>query len=129
MRVILSAHYLTHFRDMLKELNFMSINDRITYVYVDVLCLEPCNNLTPKYIMSKFIPISRRHKHAARSSTNGNLQTCKFSTNYGKSTFRYKGAVTLNVICPNVIKIASLNYFNGWQLAKMKKSIPDMSLP
>ena len=22
-----------------------------------------------------------------------------------------------------------LNYFNGWQLAKMKKSIPDMSLP
>ena len=32
MRVILSAHYLTHSRDLLKELNFMSINDRITYL-------------------------------------------------------------------------------------------------
>ena len=30
---------------------------------------------------------------------------------YGKSTSRYKGAVTWKVICPNIRKIASLNYF------------------
>ena len=100
----------------LKELYFMSINDRITYL-CGCYVFRGLNDLTPKYITSKFIPVSRRHEHATRSSTNGNLQTCKFSTNYGKSTFRYKGTVTWNVICPNIKEIASLNDF--------KKSLKD----
>ena len=116
MRVILSAHYLTHSRDLLKELNFMSINDMITYL-CGCFVFRALNDLTPKYITSKFIPVSRRHEHETRSSTNGNLQKCNFSTNHGKSTFRYKGAVTWNVVCQNIRKIASLNYF--------KKSLKD----
>ena len=31
--------------------------------------------------------------------------------------------------CSRCELISSLHDFNGWQLAKMKKSIPDMSLP
>ena len=31
--------------------------------------------------------------------------------------------------CCGLLKITLLQAFNGWQLAKMKKSIPDMSLP
>ena len=114
MRVILSAHYLFLsfcFFSLLKKLNFMSIHDRITYL-CGCFVLKALNNLTPNYIeTSKFSPINRKDAHETRPSTNGNLQTCKFFTNYCKSKFRYKGAITWNVICPKIRKTASFNVF------------------
>ena len=110
MRVILSAHYLAHSKDMLKELNFMCVRDRITY-FNGCMVYRAVNNLTPSYLSSKFVPVRLRHDHQTRSSINGNIETCKFITNYGKSTFKYKGATTWNVICPTIRNTKWLNNF------------------
>jgi len=110
MRTILGAHYLTHSKDLLNELNFMSIRDRIIYLN-GCMVYKALNDQTPEYLSSKFIPIHSKHTYRTRSSSQGNLQTKRFKTNYGKATFHYQGSLTWNVICPQVRKNPSLNAF------------------
>lgn len=110
MRTILGAHYLTHSKDLLKELNFMSINDRIIFLSA-CMVYKALNGLTPNYLSSKFSPIYLKHMHETRSSSQGNLQLRRFKTNYGKAMFQYQGSLTWNVICPQIRKNPTLFTF------------------
>ncbi len=110
MRIILSAHYLTSSKDLLAELQFMSIRDRILYLN-GCMVYKALNGLTPKYLSEKFTRVNLRHSHNTRSSSQGNLQIKSFKTNYGKSMFSCQGSLIWNVICPQIRKSTSLYAF------------------
>ena len=119
MRTILGAHYLTHSKDLLKELKFMSIKDRIIFLS-GCMVYKALNSLTPKYLSTKFVPIHLKHEHVTRSSSQGNLQTRRFKTNYGKSMFDYQGSLIWNVICPHVRKNSTLSTFKKHLKSELK---------
>ena len=101
MRIILGVPFRTHINDMLKELGFMDIRSRISYVS-NCLMYKVLHNLVPSYLVNGFRAINTVHTINTRSSKAGDLYIPKCNTNYGKGTFQYKGCVVWNVLSQNI---------------------------
>ena len=96
MRIILCVPFRTHINDMLHNLGFMSIRDRIIYV-TGCMMFKVTNDMTPAYLNDLFQPVSNVHSVNTRGSVNGHFYIPKCNTNYGQSCFKYKGSVLWNV--------------------------------
>ena len=110
MRIILSAPFRTHINDLLQTLGFMSVRDRITYA-TGCMMYKVKNEMSPSYLNECFKPVSEVHRVNTRGSANGHLYVPKCNTNYGQSTFHYKGSVLWNIISDDIRKVNSLMQF------------------
>ena len=84
---------------ILAELQFMSIY--VTEYYV-CMVYKALNCLTPK-----FTHVNLRHSNNTRSSSQGNLQTKSFKTNYGNCC---QGSLIWNVICLQIYRKSTSLY-------------------
>ena len=112
MRIILSVPYRTHINDMLRTLGFMNIRDRIIYL-TGCMMYKVKNEIAPSYLNELFRPVSTIHSVNTRGSVNGDLYVPKCNTNYGKSSFQYKGSVLWNVISKDIRQVNSLMQFKN----------------
>ena len=72
MRIILSAPFRTHIKDMLKSLSFMDVRDRISYV-TGCMMYKVINGMTPSYLSDLFIYVNNVHSLCTRQSKAGDL--------------------------------------------------------
>ena len=74
MCLILQCHPRTHIRDLLKELGWLSVKQRIMLLNY-VMIYKILNRLAPSYLSDLFT--RPHHQHSTRSSTSGNLYVQK----------------------------------------------------
>ncbi len=67
-RMLLNCYYRTHIRDMLTELNWMTVKERADF-HSTCLIYKCQNNLVPQYLVDHFNNISESHNYNTRSST------------------------------------------------------------
>ena len=118
MRVILSAPFRTHIDDMLRELGFMSIRDRIVY-NTGCMMFKVIHDLTPMYLKNQFVQLNEVHGLNTRGSASGKLYIPKYSSNYGKASFQHKGSVMWNAISRDIREVNTLIDFK----MKLKKDL------
>ena len=110
MRIILNAPFRTHINDMLQTLGFMNIRDRITYA-TGCMMYKVRNEMTPSYLSDNFKLVNEVHSVNTRGSVNGQYYISKCNTNYGQSTFYFKGSVLWNVLSKDIRQVNSLVQF------------------
>ena len=118
MRIILNAPFRTHINDMLQTLGFMNVRDRITYS-TGCMMYKVHNEMTPSYLYENFKLVNEVHNVNTRGSVNGQYYISKCNTNYGQSTFYYKGSVLWNFISKDIRQANSLVQFK----LKLKKDL------
>lgn len=101
MRIILGAPFRTHIKDMLSSLGFMDVRDRISYV-TGCMMYKVNNNIAPNNLCQLFTHVRNIHPVHTRRNQAGDLYIPRFNTNYGKSSFQFKGSVLWNVISENI---------------------------
>ncbi len=72
-RKLLNCDYRTHIRDMLNELNWITVKERADF-HSTCLIYQCQNNLAPQYLVDHFNNISKSHDHNTRSSTDGDIK-------------------------------------------------------
>ena len=70
MHIILQCHPRTHIADMLSNLKWLSIKQRIMFLTV-VLLFKIMHSKTPNYMSHRLVPVS--HQYGTRRSTSGDL--------------------------------------------------------
>lgn len=70
MRLVLQCHPRTHIRDMLTELGWLSVTQRISLL-ICIQVFKTRNNLTPAYMSPLFS--TQTHGYGTRSATSGGL--------------------------------------------------------
>ncbi len=78
--MLLTCDYWTPIRDMLTELNWMTVKKRADF-HSTCLIHKCQNNLAPQYLVDHFNNISESHNHNTRSSTHGDLKLANHSNN------------------------------------------------
>ncbi len=101
MRIILSAPFRTHIKDMLRTLGFMDVRSRISYV-IGCMMYKVLNGMAPSYLNDLFKNVNSIHSLCTRQSKAGDLYIPRCNTNYGKNTFQYKGCILWNVTDRNI---------------------------
>ncbi len=112
MRIILSAPFRTHIKDMLRTLGFMDVRSRISYV-IGCMMYKVLNGMAPSYLNDLFKNVNSIHSLCTRQSKAGDLYIPRCNTNYGKNTFQYKGCILWNVTDRN---IRNCNNFMSFKL-------------
>ena len=74
MRIILQCHPRTHIQDMLFELKWLNVNQRLKLQRL-VLMYTILNGLTPNYMKDMFVGTSEIHHHDTRRRREGALYT------------------------------------------------------
>lgn len=110
-RVILDIKdYYTPSEDMFRELNWMTIYDRIHY-QKSILMYKCMNGICPEYLCSSFKHVSEMHQLNLRSVEMNMLYVPKPRTEIYRGCFAYSGAKIWNSL-PNLVKNAnSVNEF------------------
>lgn len=109
MRIILSCDRLTHIKDMLDKLNFLTVKQRIKLASL-IFIYKVINNILPKYLKNKFDLINTVHKHVTRANVCKNIFIdFKHKTSTLNSVFN-KGAKMYNdlpISCKNSTNVHS----------------------
>ncbi len=109
-RMLLNCDYRTYIRDMLTELNWMTVKERADF-HSPCLIYNCQNNLTPQYLVDHFNNISESHNYNTSSSTGGDIKLETRSNNQLMRTFKYNGAKLWNALDTFVRGKPSLNSF------------------
>ena len=96
-------------QDMLKELGWMSFNERCN-LHIGSIIYKSNNNLAPSYI-SDILTFSSNENHNLRSASRNDIVTPKYRTNYGIKTFCYNGSKIWNSIPYDIRSATSLTSF------------------
>ncbi len=91
-RMLLNCHYITHIRDMLTELNWMTVVKERADFQSSCLIYKCQNNLATQYLVNHFNNISESHNYNTRSSTREDIKLANPSNNQLMKTFKYNGA-------------------------------------
>ncbi len=108
--MLLNCDYRTHIRDMLTELNWMTVKEQAD-IHSTCLKYKCQNNLAPQYLVDHFNNISESHDYSTRSSTRGDIKLANPSNNQLMRTFQYNGAKLWNALDISVRGKPSLNSF------------------
>ena len=105
MRIILQCHPRTHVSDMLKELKWLSVKQRIMLLQCTWMW-KAMNGLVPENLASEFC---KTHNRKTRSSTNNKLQVeiCNHRS------FRYAGTRAWNSIPLSIKNCSSIATFKN----------------
>ena len=93
-RIITGASYLKRSSDVLRELEWMNLED-MRQRQKAILMFKILNGLAPTYLSEMFTYNTSLHNYRLRSSKM-NLELPKSRTNYYKNSFAYTGAKTWN---------------------------------
>ena len=69
------------------------------------------NEMTPSYLYGNLKLVNEVHNVNTRGSVNGQYYISKCNTNYGQSTFYFKGSVLWNVLSKDIRQVNSLVQF------------------
>ncbi len=98
-RMLLDCDYRTHSVNMLSELKWLNIKDRLNF---HKMCLVyKCSN------------VSDKHEHHTRAQTRQHLTLVKPKNNQLKRSFKYSGALNCNNLNPVIRNATSLNIFKS----------------
>ena len=103
MRIILQCPYRTHISDMLNNLKWMSVRQRILYMQC-VWMWKVNRGLVPEYLSQNF---NTQANYNTRSSVseNYNVEKCNHKT------FQYSGTKAWNSLPPSIKSIDNINSF------------------
>ena len=110
-RIILNKTFQTRTMDILRELGWMSFNERCKF-HTGCLIYKACNNLAPSYIYD-MLTFSSNETYNLRSAANNDIVIPKHRTNYGKKTFCYSSAYIWNSIPIDIRSTCSLMHFKN----------------
>ena len=116
-RIILNKPPRTSTTDTLRELGWMSFNERCEF-HTGVLIYKACNNLAPAYI-SDILKFSSNETYNLRSASHNDITIPRYRTNYAKKSFCYTGAKVWNNIPIEIRNANSLSSFK----TRYKKNI------
>ncbi len=85
--MLLNCAYRTHIRDMLNELNCITVKERANF-HSTCLIYKCQTNLAPQYLVDHFNNISESHNYNTRSSTRGDIKLANPSNNQLMRTFK-----------------------------------------
>ena len=100
MRIILKCNILTHIRDMLDALRWLSVNQRVK-LNVLVFIFRIKNNMLPRYLSSQIQYVAEVQPYYLRN--NQNFRIPFRNTNYAQNTLMHKGLKLFNDL-PTTIK-------------------------
>lgn len=101
MRIILKCEFRKHTEEMLKELNWLSINQKISYNII-LYVFKIKNNRTPPYLSNKLQYARDTHNRNTRSCNELRLPNVK--TEFGRKNLFFNGVKMFNEI-PIVMKL------------------------
>ncbi len=110
--MLLNCHYMTHIRDMLTELNWMTVKEWADH-HSTCLIYKCQNNLAPQYLVDNFNNISESHNYNTRSSTHADIRLAKPNNNQLMRTFKYNRDKLWHALAISVRGKPSLNSFKG----------------
>ncbi len=108
--MLLNCDYRTHIRDMLTELNWMTVKEWADFHSI-CLIYKYQNNLAPQSLVDHFNNISESHDYNTRSIIRGDIKLANPSNNQLMRTFKYNGAKLWNALAISVKGKPSLNSF------------------
>ncbi len=111
-RMLLDCDYRTHSVNMLSELKWFNIKDRLNF---HKMCLVyKCRyGLVPQYRAETFNNVSDKYEHHTRAQTSQNLTLVKPKNNQVKRSFKYNGALNWNNLNTVIRNATSLNIFKS----------------
>ncbi len=113
--MLLNCDYRTHIRDMITELNWMTVKERAD-CHSTCLIYKCPHNLVPQYLVDHFNNISESHYYNTRSSTHGDIKLANPSNTQLMRTFKYNDTKLWNALTISVRGNPSLNSFKGAHL-------------
>lgn len=108
MRIILKCDYLTPIEYMLKELNWLSISQKIIYNVI-LMIFQMKNNLLPKYLCNKLIYANEIHERNTRNKDEMRLP--KYKKEATRRNIFYKGIQMYNQISKDMKQEKNINIF------------------
>ena len=111
-RMLLDCDYRTHSVNMLSELKWLNIKDRVNF-HKMCLVFKCRNELVPQYLAETFSNVSDKHEHHTRTQTHQSLNLVKPKNNQLKRSFQYSGALNWNDLNPVIRNATSLNIFKS----------------
>ena len=118
MRIILDAHPRSHSKDLLRECNFMSVNQRFFYNRC-TLMWKIVHTSAPEHLTSNFSLVGASHHHNTRSASKHNI----FLKRSSSSTFQFQGSRAWNKLPSNIQSITSVQNFKSKCIPFIKNNI------
>ncbi len=94
-RMLLDCDYRAHCVNMLSELKWLNIKDRLNF-HKMCLVYKCRNGLVPQYLAETFSNVSSKREHHTRAQTRQNLTLVKPKNNQLRRSFKYSGALNWN---------------------------------
>ncbi len=110
--MLLDCDYKTHSVNMLSELKWLNIKDRLN-LHKMCLVYKCRNGLVPQHLAETFSNVSDKHEHHTRAQTHQNLTLVKLNNNQQKQSFKYSGALNWNNLNPVIRNATSLTIFKS----------------
>ncbi len=108
--MLLQCDYQTHVQDMLTQLKWLNIKERINF-HKMCLMYKCRNGLVSEYLTQNFTEAT--HEHETRSRSSNSLTLVKPNNNQLKRSFKYSGAKQWNELNTSMQNTSSLNSFKA----------------
>ncbi len=111
-RMLLDCNYRTYSVNMLSELKWLNIKDRLN-VHKMCLVYKCRNGLVTQYLAETFSNVTDKHEYHTRAQTHQNLTIVKPKNNQLKRSFKYSSALNWNNLNPVIRNATSLYIFKS----------------